>query len=241
MNRNTIFSPPSLTRSVQRLYSNLLQMPCLLCGDKCVQMPVCEACQRDLPVLTGGCPRCAIPLARAGLCGQCQQHPPPQDATCSAFAYQFPVDQLITAYKFRHQQSLTRLFATRLLAKVRQQPVLPSMLIPIPLHPRRLRQRGFNQAMEITRELSHALDCGISHDLKRIRHTQPQSSLDHHARRRNIRNAFHWDGPSPHTHVAIIDDVYTSGHTTAEAAKILKKAGAQHVDIWTIARAVRHD
>lgn len=241
MNRLTHFTPRALTRSVRRLYSNLLPMPCLLCGTSCREMPVCEACQRDLPLLKTGCKYCAAPLTRAGICGQCQQSPPPQDATCSVFAYQFPVDQLITAFKFRHQLALTHFFTMHLLAKIPPHAALPDMLVPIPLHPRRLRQRGFNQALEIARELAGYLDCTISHDLTRIRHTPPQSRLDHRARHRNLKNAFHWSGSPVTGHIAIVDDVYTSGHTTAEATRTLKQAGASQVDIWTIARAIRHD
>ena len=113
-------------------------------------------------------------------------------------------------------------------------------MIPVPLHRARLRERGFNQATELARRLDRTL--GIRHEPRlctRHRNTPPQSLLPATARRLNLRNAFSVRGTLPAAHVAIIDDVMTSGHTSDELARTLKRAGADYVEVWVIARAGR--
>ena len=117
---------------------------------------------------------------------------------------------------------------------------LPECIVPIPLSNGRIRGRGFNQSMEIARPVSRKLGIPLKPGLlERIRNTPPQSKLDIRERRRNIRNAFRFNGKASPGHVAIIDDVVTTGSTVNEAARILRLAGAKRIEVWSVARALR--
>jgi ComF family protein len=159
--------------------------------------------------------------------------------TITALRYVFPVDQLVLALKFAG-----RLPPGRLLGELLAESVAvactkhPDVLVPVPLHPARLRERGFNQAMEIARPVSHALGVPVStRACRRIRATAPQSDLKGKARRRNVRGAFIADEHVAGLHVAVIDDVYTTGSTIAAVTAALRSAGAARVDAWCVARA----
>jgi ComF family protein len=232
-----------------RLGQHLLgPAPCPLCGAP-VHGPagLCPGCLRDLPWLLTACARCAAPLAgppgSAGLCGRCLRHPPRYDAAFAALHYQAPVDRLVTGLKFHGQLPLARvlggLLAERLAAHLaaRDDPP-PALLLPVPLHPTRLRRRGFNQALEMAREVAARLDLPVDHQAcRRIRPTAPQTDLPAGERRRNVRNAFAAPSPLPARHVAILDDVVTTGHTVDEVTRALQRAGAQRVEVWALARA----
>ena len=116
---------------------------------------------------------------------------------------------------------------------------LPDLLLSVPLHRRRLRQRGYNQALELARPLAQALHVPLRHDrLQRRRHTGAQTELDAVSRRRNVRGAFAVrEGVALPAHVAILDDVMTTGATLAECARVLRRAGVARVDVWALARA----
>jgi ComF family protein len=116
----------------------------------------------------------------------------------------------------------------------------PEVLLPVPLHPARLRERGFNQALELARPLARRFDRPLLIDaVRRIRATPPQTGTDRGARRRNIRNAFALHRPLPWRHVAIVDDVMTTGSTVAELARLLRRNGVERVQVWVAARAQR--
>ena len=117
---------------------------------------------------------------------------------------------------------------------------LPDVLIPVPLHKLRLLKRGFNQAYELGAYASRLLKIPMrTNGLERLRNTQAQSGLTRKQRRRNMRGAFYWQGSGkPGQHVALIDDVMTTGTTVNECARVLKKAGAKRVDVWVAARAI---
>lgn len=228
-----------LTHRVSRLYNNLLPAPCFLCGVETAGGPLCPECVADLPEISHHCPLCAIPLQRDAICGDCLKKPPPQDRSISLFAYQDPVDRCISAFKYHQQLGFAPLFA-ELLAKKVEHDYPFATLIPVPLHPAKIRSRGFNQSMELARRLSRHLSLPLDADcLVRSRNTQAQSQLSAKARRHNIRNAFQCKR-SPPDSVILIDDVLTSGCTVSEAASTLKNAGTQHIEVWTVARAVGH-
>ena len=153
------------------------------------------------------------------------------------------MQQLVAGLKFHERLAggrlLGELLARHLLARVNP---LPELILPIPLHPRRLRQRGFNQAMELALPVGRRL--GIPLDRKscrRKRPTQPQTELDLVQRRRNLRKAFALSGALPARHIALVDDVVTTGSTSDELARLLKRAGAERVEVWAAARALsRH-
>lgn len=227
-------------RSVE-LYRKVFPIPCLLCGLAAEQDPLCSACIADLARLGPACERCALPLETSSICGQCLRNPPPQQKSFSLLHYEGGVRHCITGLKFHQQLAFANLFARLMSRPLLQRDSLPDCLIPIPLHPLRLRQRGFNQSLEVARQLSRtlAVDCrpGL---LKRVKATRAQSELKFKQRKANLRGAFQCSSNTLPEHIALIDDVMTSGHTSAEAAKTLLNHGAKTVEVWTIARVIRH-
>jgi len=198
------------------------------------------ACLQNLPPLGDACPRCALPLSNAHICGHCLHQPPEQDLSFSLFPYLDPIDRLIADLKYHNKLFLSQFFAQLMAYKLRNRPQ-PDLLIPIPLHPNRLRQRGYNQSFELAKALSIQLDIPTSNRyLIRIIDTKSQASIPFKARKQNIQHAFSLIQIKVPSHIAIIDDVLTTGHTANAAAKQLRKAGARTIEIWTIARAIRH-
>ncbi len=230
-----------IPHSLAQLYSKLMPIPCQLCGLHSDAGALCMACQAALPRLGYACARCAHPLPESGLCGTCLRHPPIQHKTCSVFCYQPPVDRLIIDLKFHQRLHLIPFFARHLAYQVASSP-RPACLIPIPLHPRRLRARGFNQAHELAHALSRLLSIPVcSHYLSRTVNTSPQSSLPLKQRAKNVRQAFRLNQSEVPAHIALIDDVITTGQTVHEAAQLFHAAGCAHIEVWTIARAIRQD
>jgi ComF family protein len=226
-------------RNVQSLWPST----CVLCrGRGQPALDLCAPCVADLPAITVACPCCALPLhqTRAGtLCGRCQTRMPNYDASFVPYQYAYPLDHLVQRLKFGNQVSCGRvcgsLFAHACLAR---QLALPDALIPVPLGTRRYRSRGYNQAHEIARTISRALRVPVRTDvLKRIRETSEQVGLKRKERRRNVRGAFELTGKLDAQRVAIVDDVVTTGSTVNEIARVLRRAGAEHIEVWAIARA----
>ncbi len=231
----------TLTQDFKQLYSKLMPIPCLLCGSNNSDDCLCHDCSDQLPKLGCCCPRCASPLQQTMLCGQCLTSPPEQDRSFSLFRYQPPIDQLIADLKYHDKLALIRLFAAQMAASLKAR-ALPQLLIPIPLHPRRLRERGYNQSLELAKYLSKQLAIPVQYDiLIRIRDTPPQASLPFSERNKNMKQAFQINNTHIPTHIALIDDVLTTGHTANVAAKILRQAGVENIEVWTIARTVKND
>ncbi len=214
--------------------------PCLLCGAATAEPAgLCAPCRGDLPRIAHPCPRCgeAMGAPSALPCGHCQRHPPPFDELVSACAWQAPVTGFVGGLKFREQLPAARLLGHLLADAVSGRPP-PDVLLPVPLHARRLRQRGYNQAREIARFTARRLGLPIDPTLvKRTRPTPPQQGLHARERRRNLRGAFALTGALPGKHVAIVDDVVTTGSTVGEIARLLRRAGAERVVVWAAARA----
>ncbi len=227
-------------RRVARQLGALLWPPrCLLCGDPGhAGRDLCAPCLAVLPWSQAACPRCAVPLpAAAPGCGACLRRPPPVDATHAAFVYGFPVDRLLPRLKFHGGLAAGRLLS-QLLAERFAAADRPDALVPIPLHRSRLRARGYDQALELARPLARHLQLPLRDDLlQRSRATAPQSRLDAKARRRNLRGAFTVPARAPlPAHVALFDDVMTTGATLHAAARALRRAGVARVDAWVCAR-----
>ena len=218
----------------------LLPPRCLLCGDAGHDgLDLCRDCAAELPRNRSCCARCALPLALpAALCGRCQRHPPPWQAAWSPFRYGWPLDRLESRFKFSRELAAGRSLVALWQREAR--PIeLPALIVPVPLHRARLRQRGYNQALELARPLARALGVPLRHDLLQRAHpTAAQSELDAPSRRRNVRGAFavRPNAPLP-AHVAVLDDVMTTGATLAECARVLRRAGVARVDVWALARA----
>ncbi len=214
---------------------------CLLCGDPGADgRDLCGDCALDLPYNRCCCPRCGLPLAAtsAAECGDCQRKPPQFDASVAAFRYEEPIRHLIQGLKFHARYPAGRVLGSLLADQLAQRDERPQCLIPVPLHPARYRSRGFNQAIEIAREVSARL--GVPMDLGgcvRVRATLPQTELSAAERSRNLRNAFKVLGDYRGLHVALLDDVMTTGATMNELARALRKAGVRRIEAWACARA----
>jgi len=229
----------ALWQGVQRI---LLPPHCLLCDQRSDGVgDLCSGCRADLQRNRICCPRCALPLQTpAPLCGECLQREPPFAAAFAPFVYAHPFDLLVTKLKFGRSLAAGRVLAGLWLAASNELPALPQMLVPVPLHPDRLRERGYNQALELARPLARVLRVPLKANLlERTRATPAQTNLDAKTRRRNMRGAFtiNATGLPPAAHVALIDDVMTTGATLRECARVLKRAGVARVDVWALARA----
>ena len=216
---------------------------CLLCGTPGENgLDLCIHCRNDLPRNHNPCRRCALPLPTEApsnaLCGECRKKSPPFERCIAPFIYQHPIAELISGLKFHQKLAYSRLMAELLLAHVEQEiDETPELLIPLPLHPSRLKERGYNQALELTRPLSRGL--GIPLDFiscHRVRPTPPQSSLHKKERHKNVRGAFEITKEIKAKHVALVDDVATTGSTVRELARVLRRHGVQRVDVWVLAR-----
>jgi len=218
----------------------LLPLRCLVCtrpGEH--DRDLCAHCHRDLPWNHSACARCGLPLPRpAPRCGRCLATRPLHAATRAVFRYEAPLDRLLPRLKFHGDLAAGRLVA-QLLAEGLAGAPQPAALLPIPLHRGRLRQRGYDQVLELARPLARSLALPLLSDrLLRRRPTAPQSELDARARKRNVRGAFALaPGPSLPAHVAVFDDVMTTGATLAEATRLLRRGGVTRVDLWVAARA----
>jgi len=209
---------------------------CLLCGAEGGPELLCPACIAELPALPESCPRCALPSPAAAVCGSCLDRPPRFDATLALWRYEFPCDRLVQALKYRARLALAGFFARALASRP-----LPEvdLIVPMPLHPRRLAERGFNQALEIARGLARHLGRPIEpRGVLRVKDTLPQTKLPYEERAKNVRGAFLCKLDLSGASVAVLDDVMTTGATLNELARALKRAGATRVENFVIARTV---
>lgn len=218
----------------------LLPLRCLLCGARGEHgLDLCADCAAELPRNGRCCARCALPLETpAPLCGRCVRRAPPWDAAWAPFRYAYPLDRLEARFKFGADLAAGRLLSNLWIAS-RAPEELPKAIVPVPLHRSRLRSRGYNQALELAGPLAKALRVPLLRDvLQRTRSTSAQTELTALARRRNVRGAFavHFENGVPQ-HVAVLDDVFTTGATLAECTRVLKRAGVARVDVWALARA----
>ena len=222
----------------------LLPRICLLCGDRAEDPHnLCTGCIRDLPRIGDCCRKCALPLSVPGadLCAQCASDPPPFRRALAALRYVPPVDTLIRQLKFEGNLAVAPTLGRLLALRVAEEGggSVPECILPVPLHLRRLRARGFNQALEIARTLSAATGVPVKrHWTKRIRNTPVQSRIQSvRARGRNVRGAFSASGRlARFRRVAIVDDVVTTGATASELARVVLDIGVESVDLWCVAR-----
>jgi len=219
-----------------RIRQALLEQDCLLCQAASGDRLLCEACERELPSGASACPRCALAGSGNAECGACLADPPHFDASCAAFTYAYPVDALIQALKYGGQLALAGWFAHKLQQRIGQAAGV-DLIVPLPLHPARLAERGFNQAAEIAKALSRLSGVAMDAQLaRRVRNTAPQTALPWRERTANMRQAFSCERDLAGLSVAVIDDVMTTGATLNEFARTLKKSGAARVRNWVVAR-----
>lgn len=236
-------APPVVDGWRQKLLDALLPPRCLLCGERgAAGRDLCSGCRASFIRNECCCPRCALPLqAPAPLCGACLRREPPFAAAWVPFLYSHPLDLLETRFKFGRDLAAGRILVQMMVEQAHSDTTLqmPQLMLCVPLHPQRLRERGYNQALELARPLARALQIPIdAHALLRQRPTSAQTALDAKARRRNLRGAF--SVRAEHglpAHVAIVDDVMTTGSTLRECARVLRRGGVERVDVWALARA----
>jgi len=185
------------------------------------------------------CPYCqdACPEAHPAAAGV----PAGLDAVRALFLYEEPVDQLVTGLKFHGTLACGRVLGILLARHLRDRQLrLPQVLVPMPLHAERYRERGFNQAAAIAAHVARRTGVGLDAALlQRVRATAPQTSLGASDRRRNCEGAFAVpEGRRVPGRVALLDDVMTTGSTAAAAASALRAAGARHLELWVCAVAV---
>jgi ComF family protein len=194
---------------------DLLGGDCALCLDRAADGLICDACAQTLP-------------RAASL-----------EGVIACYEYRFPVDRLVQRFKFAGDLAIGRWLSLQLVRSV-PVPHRPALIVPMPLTARRLRERGFNQAAEIARVASRALrvPCALR-VLDRTRDAPPQSKLGRRARLANLRGAFRCRRRLDGRHVALVDDVITTGATAHAAAQALRRAGASRVDVWVLARTPR--
>ena len=204
---------------------------------------LCRDCVARFAAPRPRCTRCAIELpGGAALCGACLREPPPFERAVAAVPYEHPWDGLVSALKFHAALELAPLLAERLAAAVEAAGAAhPDLLLPVPLGPARLRERGYNQAWEIARRVARRLKLGASARLLlRVRDTPQQLALPRARRAGNVRGAFMLEprraAELRGREVALVDDVLTTGATAAEAAAVLLRAGAARVQVWVVAR-----
>ncbi len=221
----------------------LLPPTCVLCGAPgAAGLDLCTGCLDDLPRNSHACTRCALPLpvgtGAGAMCGPCQRQPPSYDSCHVPFLYRGGIRTLVAGIKFRGGLNQARLLGLCLARSLREsEGERPALITPVPLHPLRLRERGYNQALEIARTVTRELGIPVAPALcVRLRAITPQEGLDKEARRSNVRGAFEVQAPLRSRHIAILDDVVTTGSTAAEVATVLRQAGAKRIDLWALAR-----
>lgn len=209
----------------------------MLCGASSSNQLLCSGCDIDLPhYLTPACPVCALPTPDGQVCGVCLQHPPAFDRALAVFGYHFPADRLLHAFKYSGNLALVEILAMPL-ARIAASHPKPDLLMPMPLHAARLKERGFNQSLEIAKPISRWLNIPLSANAgQRTRDTPTQAGLKLKERHRNVRGAFACDLDLAGKHVAVLDDVMTTGATLNEISRILKSCGASEVSAWVVAR-----
>ncbi len=216
-----------------------LPQACFLCGARVTGKMLCAGCEADLPALSPHCcPQCALPTPGGEVCGACLKHPPAFDRTLAVFSYAFPLDTLVQQCKYAGATSLTAFFAERMAQRAAAEHKL-DLLLPMPLHPARLAQRGFNQAAEIARRLSPQVGISwLADACQRVRNTPSQAGLDLKSRQSNLRGAFACSMDLAGKRVALIDDVMTSGSSLNELSRVVRKAGAAEIQTWVLARTL---
>lgn len=214
---------------------------CLLCRLTETQLGLCTSCIRDLPWQEIVCPLCAQPMTENILCADCLQQDIFYDQIIAPLRYEYTIRYLISQFKFHERLVCANLLSDLFIQHINNRThfIKPDLLIPVPLHTSRLRERGFNQALEMSKRFARILNIPLQRSLLyKKQASAAQSSLDFKSRKKNIKNRFELKHAVTGKHIAIVDDVVTTGSTANEIAKLLKQNGATRVSVWAIARTV---
>lgn len=215
---------------------------CQACG---ISVPAdklfCEYCQRSFNRLQNPCHSCGLPNPVNGtLCLVCMKSPPRWNRMRTPFVFCDPLRQQIHRLKFANQPHIAYPLIEQTLPCFSPDHI--DTLIPVPLHPERLRQRGFNQSQILADMLAKALNLPVDrHSLTRVKATDPQSGLNYRQRSINMKKAFGYKPRTPWKSVAVVDDIITTGNTMNEICKLLSRQGVTYIEVWAVARALKHD
>lgn len=247
-----------VSKYIQCISTWIYPARCVLCGEPGTRnsghshlLDLCIYCEQRLPYNQNACPGCAAPLPgdMSGLkglrCGRCTTVPYAFDSVISPFCYEQPVSWMIGQLKFNEKLSFARLLGEILaehvvncLAERDASSTDPECILPVPLHDKRLKNRGFNQSVELARPVSCRTGLPLELNMiKRVRETEAQATLGLKQRQSNLKAAFENKQFKRYRSVAIVDDVITTAATVNELALVLKKSGVEHVEVWCIARA----
>ena len=198
----------------------------------------CTYCLQSLPFISTACPVCAVVLDKAEICGRCLSTRPYFDSSQSVFEFKQPICRFIYNFKYQQQFYLGKILSqelSRAIVTINAQ--RPDLIIPVPLHIKRLRQRGFNQSAMIARHVSKILKIPYKTGyLVRHKYAAPQIELNARQRQIAVNNAFRINSKQSYRHIALIDDVVTTTHTVNQAARALKHGGTDLVSVWSLAR-----
>ncbi len=221
------------------------QQSCLLCDSVSHQLiPLCEDCEADLPWLREYCSQCALPLPKQqALCADCTHNPPLFSKVIAPLQFAFPVDTLISRFKYQQNwpygQLLSALLIRHLSYYFDEGGQRPDLILAVPLAKRRQRQRGYNQAQMVCDWLAKSLQLANPQQLLlRTRETISQQGLSAKERRDNLHNAFQITQPEQikDKHIVLVDDVLTTGTTCSIISDLLIKQGAARVEVYCLAR-----
>lgn len=229
---------------ITRFLNTILSPICLICGFSThTASNLCDACQQCLPILPHHCQYCAqfLPVATVSICGKCQQSRPPFDKVYAIGPYAAGIKQLIRQLKFQQQLTAAQVLGMLLVSRIQtawyQNQRLPDLILPIPLHIGRLKERGFNQAIEIARPIQK--HCRLPMHVTGITRAKPtlaQSGLTFQQRQANMQQAFEINNDYTGCNVALLDDVMTTGSTLRAISDKLKQHGVSRIDVWCCAR-----
>jgi len=223
------------TLSLKKSLQELKPFQCLLCRDACAES-LCEPCANSFIRNTQACPVCAQPVNTIGICGRCENTRRYFDCCIAPLIYSYPLDHLIWQFKYHSGPELSQLLIKPLSEQLlTRKTLIPELIVPVPLHPKRQRERGYNQSLILAKIFSKQLDLPIDNSCFRKRETAVQSLTKISGRKKNVKDAFDSDADFTGKSVAIVDDVITSGATVNELAKQLKRKGADYVEVWAIA------
>lgn len=232
-----------LLRGITRCLEQLLA-PGVCCGCGCdpgTSSALCTSCQARIQQIPNPCQHCGQPNPLTGfICPACRLNPPRWQKMIAPLQYQGLTRDYLLQLKHTQATHLAKSLCRHTLAAFHQNCPRPQVLLPVPLHRERLLERGYNQAREIARIWSADLDIPVDrHALTRTRATALQSGLSANQRAGNVRMAFAYSPGQAYRHVAIVDDIVTTGSTAAEITRVLHQEGVEFVEIWALARAYR--
>lgn len=203
---------------------------------------VCQHCYPTLPFHDNACQQCGQAFsANLDYCGRCLNSPPPFDRCFCAFSYNNPIDNQLRKFKYSQRPELAGQLAQLLRHEIdNHQLDYPELLLPVPIHISKLRERGFNQSLSLAKHLSALMNIPYSNNVViKHRNTEPQVGQTQHFRHKNVSGSFKYHHKTKAKHIAIIDDVVTTGSTAAEIAKILKRNGVDYIQVWAIAQTTQ--